>query len=79
MPTTTIFLVHGYTCDDTTWTEQVPVLAKEFCVITLDLPGHGKSDTPRLEQFSIDFFARAVESVRAEVRAERIVLIGHSM
>ena len=24
----TVILVHGYTCDDSTWTEQVPALAK---------------------------------------------------
>jgi len=34
-----VFLVHGYTCDETTWTEQVPALAKQFRVVTLDLPG----------------------------------------
>lgn len=76
---TTVVLVHGYTCDDTTWTEQVPVLAKQFRVVTLDLPGHGKSDTPRVDQFSMDLFARAVEAVRAEVKTDRIVLVGHSM
>lgn len=75
----TVVLVHGYTCDETTWTEQVPALAKQFRVVTLDLPGHGKSDTPRVEQYSMDLFARAVEAVRAEVGAERIIVVGHSM
>jgi len=76
---TTVFLVHGYTCDDTTWTEQVPMLEKQFRVVTLDLPGHGRSDTPKVEQFSMGLFARAIEAVRVEVKAERIVLVGHSM
>lgn len=76
---TTVVLVHGYTCDDTTWSEQVPALAKQFRVVTLDLPGHGKSDTPRVDQYSMDLFARAVEAVRADVKAERVVLVGHSM
>ena len=49
---TTVFLVHGYTCDDTTWSEQVPALSKQFRVVTLDLPGHGKSDTPTVEHGS---------------------------
>ena len=76
---TTVVFVHGYTCDDTTWSEQVPALAKQFRVVTLDLPGHGKSDTPRVDQYSMELFARAVEAVRADVKAERIVLVGHSM
>ena len=73
----TVILVHGWTCDETTWTSQVPELAKTFRVITLDLPGHGKSGMPK--QFSMDLFARAIEAVRAEARADRVVLAGHSM
>ena len=75
----TVILVHGWTCDDTTWTEQVPALAKQYRVVTLDLPGHGKSESPKDEKFSMDLFARAIEAVRAEVKADRVVLAGHSM
>lgn len=74
----TVFLVHGYTCDETSWSEQAPV-AKQYRVVTLDLPGHGKSDIPKVEQFSMDLFARAIEAVRAEIGVNRIVLAGHSM
>jgi pimeloyl-ACP methyl ester carboxylesterase len=75
----TVVLVHGYTCDETTWTEQVPALAKQYRVVTLDLPGHGKSDSPKDGKFSMDLFARAIEAVRVEVQADRVVLVGHSM
>src|ERR1700689_153433 len=75
----TVILVHGYTCDETTWTEQVPALAKEYRVVTLDLPGHGKSDSPKDGKFSMDLFARAIEAVRAEVKADRVVVVGHSV
>jgi pimeloyl-ACP methyl ester carboxylesterase len=75
----TVILVHGWTCDESTWTEQVPVLAKQYRVVTLDLPGHGKSDSPKDGKFSMDLFARAIESVRAEAGADRVVLVGHSM
>jgi pimeloyl-ACP methyl ester carboxylesterase len=75
----TIILVHGWTCDDTSWTKQVPELARTFRVVTLDLPGHGRSGSPRDGKFSMDLFARAVESVRREAKADRVVLVGHSM
>jgi pimeloyl-ACP methyl ester carboxylesterase len=75
----TVILVHGWTCDETTWRDQVPALAKSYRVVTLDLPGHGKSDSPKAGAFSMDLFARAVEAVRQDVRAERVVLVGHSM
>jgi sigma-B regulation protein RsbQ len=76
---TTVVLVHGYTCDESTWSEQVPALAAKYRVITLDLPGHGKSDVPAVEKFSMDLFARAIEAVRADSRVDRVVLVGHSM
>ena len=75
----TVILVHGWTCDDTTWESQVPELAKQYRVVTLDLPGHGKSESPKSGSLSMDLFARAVESVRAESKADRVVLVGHSM
>jgi pimeloyl-ACP methyl ester carboxylesterase len=75
----TVILVHGWTCDDTTWQSQVPVLSKEFRVLTIDLPGHGKSGAPKDGKLSMDLFARAVESVRSEAKADHVVLVGHSM
>src|SRR5258708_4795834 len=75
----TVILVHGWTCDETTWSEQVPVLSKNYRVLTLDLPGHGKSGAPTDGKLSMDLFARAVEAVRAEAKADHVVLVGHSM
>jgi pimeloyl-ACP methyl ester carboxylesterase len=75
----TVILVHGWTCDHTTWKSQIPALAGKYRVLTLDLPGHGKSDAPIGGKFSMDLFARAVESVRREAGADRVVLVGHSM
>ena len=75
----TIVFVHGWTCDSSSWTAQVPAFAKDHRVITLDLPGHGQSASPPDGKLSMDLFARAVEAVRAEAGADRIVLVGHSM
>jgi pimeloyl-ACP methyl ester carboxylesterase len=75
----TVILVHGWTCDETTWQSQVPELSKSYRVITLDLPGHGKSGSPEDGKLSMDLFARAVEAVRLEAKADRAVLAGHSM
>jgi len=75
----TLILVHGWTCDDTTWESQVPALSKQYRVVTLDLPGHGKSGSPKDGMFSMELFARAVEAVRSEAKADKVVLVGHSM
>jgi pimeloyl-ACP methyl ester carboxylesterase len=74
-----VILVHGWTCDSTSWTQQVAALSKKYRVVTLDLPGHGQSGSPADGKFSVDLFARAVESVRAETGADKVVLVGHSM
>jgi sigma-B regulation protein RsbQ len=74
-----IIFVHGWTCDESSWQGQVPAFSKQYRVITLDLPGHGKSDLPKDGKFSMELFARAVEAVRAEAKVDRAVFVGHSM
>ena len=75
----TVIFVHGWTCDARLWSEQVPVIARRYRVVTLDLPGHGQSGIPKDSKFSMDLFARAVEAVRRAAKADRAVLVGHSM
>jgi pimeloyl-ACP methyl ester carboxylesterase len=75
----TIVFVHGWTCDETSWNEQVPFFDKNYRVITLDLPGHGKSGSPSHAALIMELFARSIEAVREEAKAGKIVLIGHSM
>jgi pimeloyl-ACP methyl ester carboxylesterase len=75
----TVILVHGWTCNETSWESQVPELSKKYKVVTVDLPGHGLSGSPKDGKFSVDLFARAVEAARSEAKAERVALVGHSM
>jgi pimeloyl-ACP methyl ester carboxylesterase len=75
----TLLFVHGWTCDSSSWAGQVPAFEDEYRVVTIDLPGHGASGSPPDGKFSMSLFARAVEAVRAEASAERVVLVGHSM
>ena len=75
----TIVFVHGWTCDTSSWREQMPAFDDDYRVIALDLPGHGQSGSPADGMFSMELFARAIEAVRAEAGADRIVLVGHSM
>jgi len=75
----TIVFVHGWTCDESSWQNQVPVFEKNYRVITLDLPGHGKSGSPTSGALTMELFAKAIEAVRVEAKAGKIVLVGHSM
>jgi len=75
----TVVLVHGWTCDETSWQGQIPAISQKYRVITLDLPGHGKSGSPKDGKFSVDQFARAIEAVRIEAKLDKAVFAGHSM
>jgi pimeloyl-ACP methyl ester carboxylesterase len=75
----TIVFVHGWTCDESSWREQAPFFEKNYRVITLDLPGHDKSGSPKSGPLSMELFAKSIEAVRVEEKAGKIVLVGHSM
>jgi pimeloyl-ACP methyl ester carboxylesterase len=75
----TIVFVHGWTCDESSWDAQVPFFEKNYRVITLDLPGHGKSGSPANGPLTMELFARAIEAVRVEAKAGKVALVGHSM
>ncbi len=75
---TALVFVHGWTCDMTFWREQVPAFDGKIRMVLLDLPGHGKSDKPRVP-YTMDFFARSVDAVLRDAGVAKAVLVGHSM
>ena len=72
-----IVFVHCWTCNSEFWKENVNAFP-EYRVINLDLPGHGQSEKPKLE-YTIDHFARAVDTVIKHAGVKKAVLVGHSM
>jgi pimeloyl-ACP methyl ester carboxylesterase len=75
---TALVFIHGWTCDLTFFREQVPAFDRKTRMILVDLPGHGKSDKPQVA-YTMDFFARAVDSVLRDAGISKAILIGHSM
>ena len=75
----TIVFVHGWTGSLEMWRLQAPEFAaKGFRVVALDLPGHGRSDAPRIA-YTMELFARAVDAVMRDAGVTQAVLVGHSM
>src|SRR5437762_2778648 len=70
--------VHGWTCNLSFWSRQVPAFEGKIRVIAIDLPGHGMSDKPQIN-YTMDLFARAVDAVLRDAGVDRAVLVGHSM
>jgi pimeloyl-ACP methyl ester carboxylesterase len=73
-----VVLIHGWTMNVDNWRDQIPDFAKRYRVIAIDLPGHGRSDKPKVA-YSMDYFARAVDAVMRNAKVKRAVLVGHSM
>ncbi|MEE4186561.1 MAG: alpha/beta hydrolase [Gammaproteobacteria bacterium] len=74
-----IVFVHGWTCDQSVWAEQIAAFSTSHKVIALDLPGHGMSGAPADQKYTYELYASAIEAVRVEAQAEQILLVGHSM
>jgi pimeloyl-ACP methyl ester carboxylesterase len=75
---TALIFIHGWSCDGRYWQKQLPVFAKEYQVITIDLAGHGHSSLDRSE-FSMLSFANDVKAVMDKEKIDNAILIGHSM
>ena len=74
-----IVLVHGLAERWQVWRPVIPLLARTFRVIAIDLPGFGAS--PPLERgvFPLEVVADRLEATLAELGVERPVLCGHSL
>lgn len=75
--TETLVFFHGFTGTMHTWDDMASVLAAHYRIITIDLPGHGKTigaDCVDMKQFADDF----VQLMEVEDIAQAIFL-GYSM
>jgi pimeloyl-ACP methyl ester carboxylesterase len=70
--------IHGWACDGDQFIELSRLLAKDFRIFRLDLPGHGR--TP-LDGFVPGFenYAGLISDFALKQKLERPVLLGHSM
>jgi len=74
---TAVLFVHGWSCDETVWSEQAAALAEKMRVITIDLPGHGQSDKPHID-YTMDLYVRAIDAVLRNANVSSVILVGHS-
>jgi pimeloyl-ACP methyl ester carboxylesterase len=77
----TIIFVHGWTCAAEFWKLQVEALKGERRLVAFDLRGHGQSERPRDRDYTIETFARDLDSVieHCVPPGQRAMLVGHSL
>lgn len=73
-----IVLVHGWLCSSRFWQRNVPELASQFRVVTIDLRGHGNSSKALAGQ-TIPQYARDLREVMEHLGLEDVVLVGWSL
>lgn len=73
-----LVFIHGWNCDRSYWSAQLPVFASTHQVVAIDLAGHGDSGVNRVE-WSMANFGADVAAVADALQLEDIILVGHSM
>lgn len=73
-----IVLLHGFTESSRIWKHFSTQLSAKYRVVTIDLPGHGKSETVS-GVHSMELQADVVFAVLKKIRIGKCLMIGHSM
>ncbi len=73
-----IVLLHGFLESSSIWDPFIEKLSEKRQVITIDLPGHGKSGN-FAEIHSMELMADAVFTIIQELNIKEVTLVGHSM
>src|ERR1700733_11580419 len=75
---TTLLFLHGWAIDKTYWDAQVAHFAGKYRVVTVDLPGFGKSGHNRTG-WTVEDYGKDVGTVMTQLDLHNVILIGHSM
>jgi magnesium chelatase accessory protein len=73
-----LLLLHGTAAATHSWRDLMPLLARDFRVIALDLPGHGFTDLPPTSRLSLPGVAASVGALLATLNAHPVLVAGHS-
>ncbi|MEI3605451.1 2-succinyl-6-hydroxy-2,4-cyclohexadiene-1-carboxylate synthase [Pseudogracilibacillus sp. SE30717A] len=73
----TLVLLHGFTGSSMTWEDCVKKWARHFKVITIDLPGHGKTATKSLR--TMEAFCEDLKTLLITMNIESAHILGYSM
>ena len=73
-----VLLVHGTGAATHSWRDLAPLLARDFRVVAMDLPGHGFTDKPAMRHLALPAMAHALAQLTAALDAAPAITVGHS-
>ena len=74
-----IVLIHGFGASLDTWRYLEDGLKNEYRVVSLDLKGHGYSDRPLDDRYSLQDHAAVVLGLMDHLNLKNVVLAGNSL
>jgi 2-succinyl-6-hydroxy-2,4-cyclohexadiene-1-carboxylate synthase len=75
-----IVLVHGFTASAASFLTNIPALRERFTVVTVDLLGHGASESPgEAAPYGPERAVRRIAELLDHLGYERVLLCGHSL
>lgn len=75
-----LLLLHGFTGDSGTWVPFIPLWKRNYKVITVDLIGHGKTDSPKeIEKYTMQESVTHLKAIIDHLQLAPVHLLGYSM
>lgn len=74
-----LLLIHGFTGRGTSWGAHATAFARGHRVITVDLPGHGRSGTATSERMTVERTADDLAAILARLDAVPAHVVGYSL
>ncbi len=73
-----VLLLHGWPTSSYLWRNVMPAIARDNCVVALDLPGFGGSDKP-IERYGFSFFEQILTGFLDKLEMDPVGLVGHDI
>lgn len=73
-----LLLIHGTGASTHSWRALMPLLARQFKVVSFDLPGHAFTQMPSRGQFTLPQMAAAVAALLSELGIQPSIVAAHS-
>jgi magnesium chelatase accessory protein len=73
-----LLLVHGTGAATHSWRDLMPMLARDFSVIAIDLPAHGFTGAPERRRMSLPGMAQDLAALLAVLGVAPAIAVGHS-
>ena len=74
-----ILMIHGVGLRIESWVAQIEILSKNFTVVAIDLPGHGKSANLVSSKIDINAYVKQIKLFADEIIKDKFIIIGHSL